>query len=71
MTLAIPAHVARMRNVTMEFVHVCPNSKAIHTEAVGPNVSLIQIARETRLASEINASTPVLESAVKMRFVLL
>ena len=66
MILAIHRHVDQMHNATMESVHVCPNTKEIHTKVVDLNVFSIRTVLETRHVFEANVSILVLEHVDKM-----
>lgn len=49
----------------MEHARVCRNTKGTRTQGAAPNVCLAQTARETGLASETSAPTPVLGRVVR------
>ena len=67
--LAIHHLVVQTLNVTMQYVHVCQNTKVIHIKVVGLNVSSTRIALETEHAYEANVLILVQELVVKTRSV--
>ena len=67
--LAIHHLVVQTLNVTMEYVHVYQNTKAIHIKVVDLSVSLTRIVLETEHAYEANVLILVLEHVVKTRSV--
>jgi len=67
---AIHLLVEQTLNAMMEFAPVYPNIKAILTTVVDLNAFSILIARETKLALEINALILALEPVDKMQFAM-
>jgi hypothetical protein len=67
---AIHLLVEQTLNAMMEFVLACLNIKAMPIEVVDLNAFSILIARETKLALEINALILALEPVDKMQFAM-